>query len=273
MNDLECVAFLQWALPHLGLYWPGFRKVRGQVCKRVGRRVRELGLSGVSQYRAHLERNPGEWPVFEGLCSVTISRFYRDRRVFEVLEQAVLPALAETASARGEDMLRCWSAGCASGEEPYTLRILWDLAIRPRFPGLGLSIVATDTNPAVLQRAIDGRYGAGSLKELPQEWRTRAFALSEGVYRVRDEHRHDIVFRQQDLRSVTPEGRFHLVLCRNLVLTYFVPALRMEMMNRIATRLYPGGVLVVGIHEVIPPDVPGFEPWYGHQGIYRKTSL
>lgn len=273
MNDLECVAFLQWALPPLSLYWPGFRKVRGQVCKRVDHRVKELGLSGVSQYRAYLERNPDEWSVLEGLCFVTISRFYRDRRVFEVLEQAVLPVLAEAAIARGEDALRCWSVGCASGEEPYTLRILWDLAVRPRFPGLGLSIVATDANRAVLQRAIDGCYGAGSLKELPREWRARAFAFSDGLYRVRHAHRHNIVFRQQDLRSAMPEGRFHLVLCRNLVLTYFVPALRIEMMSRIATRLYPGGALVVGIHEVIPPNVPGFEPWYRQQGIYRKTSL
>ncbi|HWP00705.1 MAG TPA: protein-glutamate O-methyltransferase CheR [Methylococcus sp.] len=272
MNDSQCIAFLQWALPRLGLHWPGFRKVRGQVCKRVSRRLKELGFHDVSQYRAHLERTPGEWAVLEGLCRVTISRFYRDRRVFEVLEQTVLPALAEAATARGETVLNCWSAGCASGEEPYTLSMLWDLAVGPRFPGLDLSILATDVDPAVLQRAITGIYGGGSLKELPREWRERAFALSDGMYRVREEHRHKIVFHRQDLRSVMPEARFHLILCRNLVQTYFAPAPRTDVMNRIAARLVPGGGLVVGIHEVLPPDVPGFEPWYERLGIYRRAS-
>jgi chemotaxis protein methyltransferase CheR len=272
MNDSECIAFLQWALPRLDLHWPGFRKVRGQVCKRVGRRLKELGFAGVSQYRTHLEQTPGEWAVLEGLCGVTISRFYRDRPVFEVLEQAVLPALAETAIARGEAVLRCWSAGCACGEEPYTLSMLWDFGVCPRFPGLDFSILATDADAAVLQRAITGIYGAGSLKELPREWRERAFALSDGRYRVRDEHRHKIVFQCQDLRSVMPEGRFHLILCRNLVLTYFAPGLRTAVMNRIATRLDPSGGLVVGIREILSPEVPGFEPWYERLGIYRRTS-
>jgi chemotaxis protein methyltransferase CheR len=272
MNDSECIAFLQWALPELGLDWPGFRKVRKQVCKRVNRRLQALGFHGVSEYRAHLERTPGEWAVLEGLCRVTISRFYRDRRVFEMLEQAVLPALAEAATVRGEGVLRCWSAGCASGEEPYTLSMLWDLAVGARFPGLDLRILATDADPVALQRASAGIYGVGSLEELPREWLEQAFALSDGRYRVRDEHRQKILFRLQDLRSALPEDRFHLILCRNLVLTYFAPALTATVMNRIATRLDPGGALVIGIREMLPPDVPGFEPWYERLGIYRRAS-
>jgi hypothetical protein len=80
MQDAECVALLRWALPRLGLRWPGFRKVRRQVCKRINRRIKELGLADVAAYREHLERVPEEWPRLDALCRITISRFYRDRR-------------------------------------------------------------------------------------------------------------------------------------------------------------------------------------------------
>jgi hypothetical protein len=76
MTDTECITFLHWALPQLRLRWAGFRRVRRQVCKRISRRIAELDLPGTAAYRDHLEHNPLEWPVLDGLCSITISRFY-----------------------------------------------------------------------------------------------------------------------------------------------------------------------------------------------------
>lgn len=78
MRNAECVALLRWALPRLGLRWPGFRRVRRQVCKRIARRIKELGLADVAAYRERLECAPEEWPEFDSLCRITISRFYRD---------------------------------------------------------------------------------------------------------------------------------------------------------------------------------------------------
>jgi chemotaxis protein methyltransferase CheR len=115
-HDAE-VEFLQWALPRLGLRWAGFRRVRGQVRRRVRRRVAALGLEDLDAYRAYLDAHPEEWEVLDALTPITISRFYRDRDVFARLEDDVLPALASAAAAAGRDGLRCWSAGCASGEE------------------------------------------------------------------------------------------------------------------------------------------------------------
>ena len=120
MNDAECVEFLRWALPRLRMRWAGFRKVRRQVCRRVERPVRELGLADIGVYRTVLESTPGEWRRLDVLCHVTISRFYRDRGVFQFLERNVLPELAERAVARGA-AVEAWSVGCASGEEPYSL--------------------------------------------------------------------------------------------------------------------------------------------------------
>lgn len=120
MRDLDCVAFLQWALPQLRLRWVGFRKVRAQVCKRIDRRCRELGLPDGVAYRDYLVTHPTEWPIMASLCRISISRFYRDRAVFDQLAQVVLPVLAS-----GETELRCWSLGYASGEEAYTLNLIW----------------------------------------------------------------------------------------------------------------------------------------------------
>lgn len=136
MKDLECVAFLQWALPQLGLDWRGFRKVRRQVCRRIAARIRALGLADTAAYRERLESDRAEWPALAGLCTIPISRFYRDREVFDCLGAAVLPALAEAARKRGAERLECWSAGCASGEEPYTLALQWRMTLAASFPEL-----------------------------------------------------------------------------------------------------------------------------------------
>lgn len=114
MKDSDCVSFLQWALPRLGFRWPGFRKVRRQVCKRIDRRIGKLKLPGPAAYREYLEQVASEWDVLDQFCRISISRFYRDRRVFDHLRDTVLPELADAAMASGESVLRCWSAGCAS---------------------------------------------------------------------------------------------------------------------------------------------------------------
>jgi chemotaxis protein methyltransferase CheR len=269
MTDSECIGFLQSALPRLGLRWPGFRKVRRLVCKRLARRLRELNLPDAAAYRAFLDGHPGEWAILDGYCRIPISRFYRDREVFEHLEHVVLPALAEATVVAGRRELACWSACCASGEEPYTLAILGRRRLQHQFPGLGLRIVATDIDVQVLQRARTGCYRASSLKALPPELLTDAFTRHGEELCIRDEYRA-IEILEQDIRRTTPEGEFDLVLCRNAVLTYFEPTLQHEVMRRVLARLRPGGALVVGIHESLPENLPGFVPWPGARAIYRK---
>ncbi len=107
MNDEECVRFLQWALPKLHLRWAGFRKVRRQVCKRIDRRLSELELTDTDAYRLYLESHPIEWESLDSFTRITISRFYRDRYVFDFLKRETLPALASLAQLRSESELRC----------------------------------------------------------------------------------------------------------------------------------------------------------------------
>ena len=272
MNDRDCVGFLQWSLPRLHLRWQGFRKVRGQVCKRIDRRLRELGLPDAAAYRMFLEANDAEWAMLDSLCGVTISRFYRDQEVFRFLEQEVLVTLSEEALARGESELRCWSIGCSSGEEPYTLALLWDLVMTRRFPALSLTILATDFDQTMIRRAEEGCYKSGSFAGLPEEWRKLAFRRTGELACIRDEERSRVAFLLQDIRKAAPENRFHLVLCRNLALTYFDTALQQEVLARISERLSPGGAFMTGIHESLPTGCRAFKPWPGGRGIYRKEA-
>ncbi len=272
MSDADCVALLRWALPRLGLRWPGFRKVRRQVCKRVGRRMAALGLAQVAAYRAYLEHEAEEWEVLDGLCRITISRFWRDRGVFEHLGARVLPELARRAEAAGRETLGAWSAGCASGEEPYSLKILWALGPGPRFPGLRLKVIASDADANLLRRARAGRYGGGSLEELPAAWREAAFAPEGELYRLRPRFRADLAFARQDIRRRMPKGPFDLILCRNLVFTYFDEAQQRRLAHRLARRLGPGGVLVLGKHEALPEGCDALVASEPKLGIYRRAD-
>ena len=105
MTRQECTDFLQWALPQLGLRWAGYRKVRHLVCKRVARRLRELGLAGLAEYRARVARDAAERERLRGLCRIPVSRFYRDRAVFDALRDVVLPGLARRAAGRARSRL------------------------------------------------------------------------------------------------------------------------------------------------------------------------
>ena len=270
MTDRNCVIFLQDVLPRLGLRWSGFRKVRRQVCKRLQRRLRVLDLPDLDAYRTYLDAHPAEWLVLDSLCRISIARFYRDRVVFDRLRDAVLPALAQQALRREETRLRCWSIGCASGEEPYTLHLLWQLAVQPQFPRLACYILATDTDPQLLARAAAGCYPVSSLREVPEAWRTTAFTPRDDDYCLRAEFRQGVEFQQQDIRTAAPDGPFDLILCRNLVFTYFDEARQQQALARIIERLQPDGILVIGKTEQLPSDHPALTPWDTHLRLYRR---
>ncbi len=253
MDDSECVEFLQWCLPTLRMRWPGFRKVRGQVCKRITRRITELELPDSSAYREYLDNHPDEWNKLESLCRVTISRFYRDRRVFDTLRSSVLPEIADLARVRGDKAVGFWSAGCASGEETYTLNILWKLHVDTTDRhAQELRIIATDSDTRLLERAQNGLYRKSSLGDMPDEMIEAAFEDRQASYQLNPVFKEGIKFLEQDIRARMPEGPFYLVLCRNLVFTYFEESLQRKLLEGITQRLVRGGFLVIGIHEALP---------------------
>ena len=271
MEDYKCVRFLQWGLPKLDLRWRGFRKVRRQVCKRIDRRIIELKLDGVESYRTFLEDNPEEWQFLDRFCRITISRFYRDSVVFDYLTSDVFPDLIRTYSEKHFKSIRVWCAGCASGEEPYTIAILWHESFHRLFPELHLEIVATDNDPGMLERAKAACYPTSSLRELPSEWVARAFHMKKGLHTLKQPYKKYVKFELLDIREKSPRGIFQVVFCRNLAFTYFEQALQAPVLDSIYYKLARGGVLITGKHELNLPDGSGFISWVDDMPIFLKT--
>jgi len=185
-----------------------------------------------------------------------------------MLAAGILPELARAAWVRGQHVVRAWSAGCASGEEPYSLRLAWDFAVEPALPHAALHVLATDVSPELLRRARWAVYPASALEELPDSWRSAAFEEVEGGYRLREEFRSGVEFQRQDIREAMPAGPIDLILCRNLAFTYFEIERQRAILTGLEKRLSTGGALLVGSHESLP-EPTALVPSAGTPGLYR----
>ncbi len=258
MTDFE--TFLAEALPPLGLAPAAL--IRRNIRRRVMRRMESVGVHDFSSYLLFLRRNPSEWDVLRPLFTVTISRFFRNRRVFDALSRHVLAPLAT----KGNPVF-AWSAGCASGEEAFTLRILWEELPGRKPP---MSILATDVSAACLQRAGEGLYTESSLREVPRPIVENHFREEEGRFRLREDMVRSVTFRDHDLMGNPPSGAFQLVLCRNAAFTYFAMPRRVTVAGAIASVLSPGGFLVIGRTEALPQEAASwFSPVCPKFNIFR----
>ncbi len=268
----ECHLFLQWALPRMDLRQEGYRKVRKQVCKRIQKRIAELRLSGFAAYREYIETHPDEWSTLDTFTRITISRFFRDFRSWQKLADELLPELAKNARNKQRN-LRCWSAGCASGEEAYSLALVWHHQLSEKFPRQNIKIIATDVDAHMLQRAANACYPGGSLKEVPRPVLQKSFRKKDGLYCLDHDIREMVTFVQQDVRQQMPDGPFDLIFCKNLVGMYYIREKALELFREITGRLAEGGLLLTGNHEPFPvEDLPQMTTAYKGLNIYRKIQ-
>jgi len=252
MKNGDCVEFLQWALPRLHMRWPGFRRVRNQVCKHIDRRMKTLQLDGIEAYRTYLSAHPEEWTTLDSLTRITISRFYRDRWMFDQLERLILPDRAREAAASHRSVVGVCSLGSGSGEEPYSVSLLWCLRLQSGFPEVRIRILAVDADARLLERARKACYEPGSMKELPADLRASGFIETAEGPCLRPEYRRPVKLLRHDVREGVPDGPYDIVLCRNLAFTYFDEPLQACLARHIHEALRPGGVLVTGGHERLP---------------------
>lgn len=268
-DDAE-TQFLETFVPRLGLCWPGFKRVQGTLRRRLRRRLAELALPDVAAYAAHLDRAPKEWETFDALCRISISRFGRDHSVFEYLEGTLLREGAEQARRSNRRRIRVWSAGCASGEEPYSVVIAWRAELQREHPSVALDVLGTDLDPQLLKRARRACYPVGSLRELPERWRRLAFDAHGAEPCLRPELRRQVRFERADLRREVAAGPFDIVLCRNLAFTYFDAATRARVARAVLSELRSGGALVIGAKEVLPPGLGELRERYA--GVHEKLD-
>ena len=228
--------------------WKGYRKVRKGIKKRIRRHMQAVGCSRVQEYLSILSNDENHRREAASCLLVTISRFFRDRRVWDCLGGTVLPELVTVSPER----VRVWSAGCACGEEAYSLSILWHGSGLQR--DTRLHILGTDVNPVCLERARMGRYGKSSLKAVDEPTLQRCFKKVPGSrqYEIRDCVKAPIRWQLHELFSPMCSGPFHIILLRNNLLTYHRGKELADGFGLILERILPGGYLVIGAHERIP---------------------
>lgn len=235
-------------LDQLDRPWAGYRKVRKGVKKRLRRHMLELGCVSLGPYLDRLIRDPKARAACENCLRVTISRFFRDRQLWHTLRSRILTDLVQ----RFPPPIRIWSAGCASGEEAYSLAMTWNELGRPS----RLDLLATDTGSICLERARAGVYTRTSLNEVPGEIREKYFDPRKGArqFLIRSKRLPPIRWRHHDLLAPVPENDpFHMILLRNNLLTYYQGPEQRDAFARIAACLAPAGFMVTGAHER-PPE-------------------
>ena len=244
----------QVLLDYFGYDWAGYRKVRKGVKKRVSRHMQQVGCRKMSDYLSALSASPALRQECERLMTVPISRFFRDRKLWDRL----YALLFEDPGECRRSYLRIWSAGCSGGEEAYSLKILEAEARSNGLDPRPLSILATDKNPENLKRAKAGSYPASSLKEVPNDIMIACFEPKKGGRRfsVLPFLREGIEWRLHDLLDEPPADAFDAVFLRNNLLTYYRKETQEEKLPRILKTLDANGFLVVGSHERLPQ---GFE--------------
>ncbi len=220
---------------------------------RTHKRLRELGLSSFGAYFAQVVQDPDERTLLFDRISTNETRFFREPQQLGFLSQRVLPRLRQQAEAGQRRRRLCaWSAGCASGEEPYSLGMVLRQQLTAQ-DGWQIEILATDLSTRALERAGRGVYPIERTGEIPEAC-LRAFMLRgvrsrEGWMTVGPELRAIVSFARLNLcTDPYPPGPFDLVLCRN-VLIYFDAETRQQVVARLVERLAPEGLLLVGHAE------------------------
>ncbi|MBW2621900.1 MAG: hypothetical protein JRD68_03250 [Deltaproteobacteria bacterium] len=252
------------------LSWEGYRKVRKGVKKRLDRRMLRLGCRDSASYLKLMDIDEEERRVCRKLLTVSISRFFRDKALWRFLETRILPRVLD----RPEKTVRVWSAGCACGEEAYSMKILYEEVKTRRVYSSKLEILATDLNPVYLEKAKQGIYSASSLKGVPEKRLSLYFDSpdKENSYKVSTRHRNGIDFREHDLLSKPWPGPFHIIFLRNNLLTYYQDGLKIPALEALVKQLAPEGFLLIGSHERMPPIDSALEPLRGCGYIFQDKS-
>jgi chemotaxis methyl-accepting protein methylase len=260
--------FLIEAAPLLGLQWRPFQR-RG-IKRKVERRITEIGLSNFEEYSIKIKKDPSEQNHLSKILTVTISRFFRDQDVFNTIGTSLIPTIIKD---RGEGDFKIWSIGCASGEEPYSLSILWKEKFEKIWPQIHLSILATDIDEKLLERAKEGRYKKSSLKEVSEDILKGYFRMDNGFYILDQAVRKCIEFKKHDILHEEPFSGMDMVFCRNLAFIYFSKESQMDVLKKIAGSLREKGYLVIGKDESLPLTYPTlFVPVFPTEKIYKKFS-
>jgi chemotaxis methyl-accepting protein methylase len=263
-------AWLRSLLTHMDLRWEAYRKKRKTVRKRLEARGRHLGLPSWEDYAGYLVDHPEEEIHLREALAITVSCFFREPPLFAYLTDKVFPKLAD----RRTERLTAWSAGCASGQEAYTLAILWEVFRKTRSGLPPLDIIATDIDSASLKRAREGVFRKSELERVPEDLLATFFLREGDSYCVKPEIQTCVRFSRHDLLQNTYPTPVHLLLCRWSAFFYFEERLKSRILSGFSTCLKAGDYLVIGKREDLPPEWPrNFILAEGRKDVYIRKPM
>jgi len=238
------------------------------VTRRTEHRLKLARVHDLPQYVSLVQENRDELDALYRDLLIGVTSFFRDPGAFAVLEAEIIPELLDAAKP-GEEF-RVWVAGCASGEEAYSIAILLLEQISAMDKSIQAKVFATDVHPKSLEIAAAGVYSEEALASVNEERRARFFIKTKDGYRVSTELRKTVVFAQHNIIRDAPFTRMNLISCRNLLI-YLVPNAQIKALNLFHFGLKTGGVLFLGPSESPGDLIREFEPLHQHWKLYRKN--
>jgi len=238
---------------------------------RLRRRMDELGLTSGYEYYCVVTSprgRPQEMPALLDSLMICETSFFRNQPQFDLLRDVVLPEIALKKEKSGTRILRAWSAGCSTGQEPYSAVMAILERLRDRESWI-IRVVASDLSFTALERAQSGLYRADQLKGVDPNYVARYFRQSNGMYVVEDAIKNRVIFDYHNLKNDNGLRGLDMIFCRN-VMIYFDAEEQRRLINRFANCLVPGGFLFLGHAESLQGLSTRFAMVHRNKGIaYR----
>lgn len=247
-------------------------KKRKLIVARLSKRLRALNLTSFTEYHRYLNESPrADEEIVNLINRVTTNKtdFFREKQHFDFLLHDLYPRMIEQGMKTGVRRLRIWSAGCSSGEEPYTLAMVTAEAFRGA-RGWDIKILATDLDTEILGKAVEGVYPTQSVSPVPREYLVKYFSRSKESYEVNPGLKSMVSFRRLNLTDGTfpMKNPFDIIFCRNVII-YFDSKTKEELLNKFHRHLKDGGYMFIGHSESLMHMKDKFR--YLKHTIYQKV--
>ncbi|MBI1247595.1 PAS domain-containing protein [bacterium] len=237
------------------------------IQRRIERRMQLSQIKDLHEYLGKLSNNTDELDLLYRDLLVEVTSFFRDAEAFRLLERDIIPKMVAECAA--DDELRVWVAGCATGEEAYSLAILLHEAIENMAKPVNVKVFASDVHQKSMEIASSAIYAPKAIENLPARYREKYFSLHGDFYHVKPEIRRMVVFARHDLTRDPPFTRINLLSCRN-VLIYLEPEIQRRIVATFHFGLRVGGTMMLGPSESLGTLAKEFETLDQHWRIYRK---
>lgn len=276
ISDLEFTQLRDFIYDQAGIFIAANRKYLLE--NRLANRLKELNLKTFGEYYYFLQYDSGRKVELSKLFEVITTNetsFYRNPPQLKVFQTKVLPEVLDTLRAQRKKRLRIWSAGCSTGEEPYTLAMIISEVLGAELSTWSIKITANDLSERVLKAARKGVYSEYSLRTTPKEIVNKYFEKSDKEYKVTNQIKQLVSFGQINLSDrvqVKRVERSEIVFCRNVII-YFDEPMKKKVINAYYDNLLPGGFLIIGHSESLHNITRAFKPVH-HPGaiIYQKLE-